>query len=100
MAKIIDRCIRVNGANKTALVLDDKRLGFEYSTKGAITIGISDMIIPEIKQKHLEETDKKVEMISKQYRRGMITEDERKNAVVNAWNKTTEDVKCIDCQHG
>jgi DNA-directed RNA polymerase subunit beta' len=51
------------------------------------------MIIPEIKQKFLEETDKKVEMISKQYRRGMITEDERKNAVVNAWNKTTEDVK-------
>ena len=51
------------------------------------------MIIPEIKQKYLEETDKKVEMISKQYRRGMITEDERKNAVVNAWNKTTEDVK-------
>lgn len=94
LAKIIDRCIRVNGANKTALVLDDiKRLGFEYSTKGAITIGISDMIIPEIKQKYLEETDKKVEMISKQYRRGMITEDERKNAVVNAWNKTTEDVK-------
>lgn len=94
LGKIIDRCIRVNGANKTAQVLDDiKKLGFKYSTKGAITIGISDMIIPEIKQKYLEETDKKVEMITKQYRRGMITEEERKNAVVNAWNKTTEDVK-------
>ncbi len=94
LARIIERCIKVNGAHKTALVLDDiKNLGFRYSTKGAVTIGISDMIIPEIKQKYLEETDKKVEMITKQYRRGMITEDERKNAVVNAWNKTTEDVK-------
>jgi DNA-directed RNA polymerase subunit beta' len=94
LGKIIDRCIRVNGATMTAKVLDDiKKLGFKYSTKGAITIGVSDMIIPEIKQKYLEETDKKVEMITKQYRRGMITEEERKNAVVNAWNKTTEDVK-------
>ncbi|MBP7176709.1 MAG: DNA-directed RNA polymerase subunit beta' [Thermoclostridium sp.] len=94
LGRIIDRCIRVNGANVTAQVLDDiKKLGFKFSTKGAITIGVSDMIIPEIKQKYLEETDKKVEMITKQYRRGMITEEERKNAVVNAWNKTTEDVK-------
>ena len=94
LGKIIDRCIRVNGTNKTVQVLDDiKKLGFKYSTKGAITIGVSDMIIPEIKQKYLEETDKKVEMITKQYRRGMITEEERKNAVISAWNKTTEDVK-------
>jgi DNA-directed RNA polymerase subunit beta' len=94
LGKIIDRSIRMNGANMTAQVLDDiKKLGFKYSTRGAITIGVSDMIIPEIKQKYLEETDKKVEMITKQYRRGMITEEERKNAVVNAWNKTTEDVK-------
>ena len=91
---IIERCIKVNGAHKTALVLDEvKRLGFKYSTKGAITIGVSDMIIPEVKQKYLEETDKKVEMIQRQYRRGLITEEERRNAVINAWNKTTEDVK-------
>ncbi len=94
LGRIIERCIKVNGAHQTAIVLDKiKQLGFNYSTKGAITIGVSDMIIPEIKQKYLEETDKKVEMITKQYRRGMITEEERKNAVVNAWNKTTEDVK-------
>jgi len=94
LSKIIERCINVNGAHKTAIVLDEiKKLGFKYSTKGAITIGVSDMIIPEIKQRYLEETDKKVEMITKQYRRGLITEEERKNAVINAWNKTTEDVK-------
>ena len=94
LSKIIERCINVNGAHKTAIVLDEiKKLGFKYSTKGAITIGVSDMIIPEIKQRYLEETDKKVEMITRQYRRGLITEEERKNAVINAWNKTTEDVK-------
>ena len=94
LSKIIERCINVNGANKTAIVLDEiKKLGFKYSTRGAITIGVSDMIIPEIKQRYLEETDKKVEMITRQYRRGLITEEERKNAVINAWNKTTEDVK-------
>jgi len=94
LGRIIERCISVNGANKTAIVLDEiKKLGFKYSTKGAVTIGVSDMIIPEIKQRYLEETDKKVEMITKQYRRGLITEEERKNAVINAWNKTTEDVK-------
>lgn len=94
LSRIIERCIKVNGAHKTALVLDEiKRLGFKYSTKGAITIGVSDMIIPEIKQRYLEETDKKIEMITRQYRRGLITEEERRNAVINAWNKTTEDVK-------
>lgn len=94
LSRIIERCIKVNGTHKTALVLDEiKRLGFKYSTKGAITIGISDMIIPEIKQRYLEETDKKIELITKQYRRGLITDEERRNAVINAWNKTTEDVK-------
>ncbi|NLY18268.1 MAG: DNA-directed RNA polymerase subunit beta' [Clostridiaceae bacterium] len=94
LAKIIERCIKVNGANKTALVLDEiKKLGFEYSTKGAITIGVTDMIVPEVKQRYLEETAKNVEMITKQYRRGLITNSERRQAVVKAWNKTTEDVK-------
>jgi DNA-directed RNA polymerase subunit beta' len=94
LGEIIERCINVNGANVAAVVLDKiKTLGFKYSTKGAVTIGISDMIIPEVKQKYLDETDKKVEMITKQYRRGLITNDERKNAVITAWSKTTEDVK-------
>ena len=94
LGEIIERCINVNGANVAAVVLDKiKTLGFKYSTKGAVTIGISDMIIPEVKQKYLDETDKKVEMITKQYRRGLITNDERKNAVITAWSKTTEGVK-------
>ncbi|NLL95989.1 MAG: DNA-directed RNA polymerase subunit beta' [Clostridiaceae bacterium] len=94
LAKIIDRCIRINGSNKTAVVLDKiKTLGFKYSTKGAITIGITDMIIPEVKQKYLDDTDKKVEEIERHYRNGLYNREERRNAIISAWNKTTEDIK-------
>jgi len=94
LGKIIDRCIRINGTNKTAEVLDKiKSLGFKYSTKGAVTIGITDMIIPEVKQKYLEETDRKVEEIERHYRNGLYNKEERKNAIISAWNKTTEDIK-------
>ncbi len=94
LGKIIERSIRINGTDKTAVVLDNiKAQGFKYSTKGAITIGISDMVIPEVKQRYLEETDRKVDEIEKHYRNGLYNKDERKSAIINAWNKTTEDVK-------
>ena len=94
LGKIIDRCIKINGANKTAIVLDNvKSLGFKYSTKGAVTIGITDMTIPEVKQKYLDETDKKVDEIEKHYRNGLYNKDERKRAIITAWSKTTEDIK-------
>jgi len=94
LGKIIDRCIRINGTNKTAEVLDKiKALGFKYSTRGAITIGITDMIISEVKQKYLEETDRKVEEIERHYRNGLYNKEERRNAIISAWNKTTEDIK-------
>ncbi len=94
LGKIIDRCIRINGTNKTAVVLDNiKSLGFKYSTKGAITIGITDMTIPEVKQRYLEETDRKVDEIEKHYRNGLYNKEERKSAIITAWNKTTEDIK-------
>ena len=94
LGKMIDRCIRKNGTNKTAEVLDNiKALGFKYSTKGAITIGITDMTIPEVKQKYLEDTDRKVDEIEKHYRNGLYNKEERKSAIITAWNKTTEDIK-------
>ncbi|NLU53667.1 MAG: DNA-directed RNA polymerase subunit beta' [Clostridiaceae bacterium] len=94
LGKIIDRCIRINGTHKTAAVLDDiKALGFKYSTRGAITIGITDMVIPEVKQKYLADTDKKVEEIERHYRMGLLNAAERKNAIISAWSKTSEDVK-------
>jgi DNA-directed RNA polymerase subunit beta' len=94
LAKIIDRCIKINGTNKTAVVLDKiKALGFEYSTRGAVTIGITDMVIPEVKQRYLEETDRKVEEIERHYRNGLYNKEERKRAIITAWSKTTEDIK-------
>ena len=94
LGKIIERCIRVNGSHKTAEVLDKiKALGFKYSTKGAITIGITDMTIPEVKQKYLDETDKKVDEIERHYKNGLLNKEERKRAIISAWNKTTEDIK-------
>ncbi len=94
LGKIIEKCIRINGTNKTAEVLDAiKALGFKYSTKGAVTIGITDMTIPEVKQKYLADTDRKIDEIEKHYRNGLYNKEERKNAIITAWNKTTEDVK-------
>jgi DNA-directed RNA polymerase subunit beta' len=94
LGRIIDRCIKINGANKTAIVLDKiKSLGFEYSTKGAVTIGVTDMVIPEVKQRYLEETDKKVEEIERYYRNGLYNREERKLAIITAWSKTTEEIK-------
>jgi len=94
LGKIIERCIRVNGTHKTAEVLDKiKTLGFKYSTKGAVTIGITDMTIPEVKQKYLDETDRKVDEIERHYKNGLYNKEERKRAIISAWNKTTEDIK-------
>jgi DNA-directed RNA polymerase subunit beta' len=94
LGTIIDKCIKMNGTNKTAEVLDlIKAQGFKYATRSAITVGISDMVIPEVKQRYLEETDRKVDEIEKNFRNGLYSKDERKRAIITAWSKTTEDVK-------
>jgi len=93
LARIVERCIKVHGTTKTAIVLDEiKKLGFRYSTKGAITIGVSDMIIPEIKKRYIEETEEKIENIMKQYKRGLISDEERYNAVISAWTEAGENI--------
>lgn len=93
LGKIIDKCIKINGTTETAIVLDNiKSLGYKYSTKGAATIGISDMIIPEVKAKYLAEAEKRIEDIIKQYKRGFISNDERYNSVINVWTETVENV--------
>lgn len=93
LTKIIDRCIKVHGATETAIVLDKiKTIGFKYSTRGAITIGITDMIIPEIKKRYLEEAEKEIDNIMKQYKRGLISDQERYNAVISVWTETGENI--------
>ena len=93
LGKIVSKMIRFHGMAKTAVVLDKiKEMGFKYSTKGAITISVSDMEIPEVKYKHIRDTEKKVDNITKQYRRGLITDEERYNSVIRLWTETGDKV--------
>ncbi len=86
LKKILDKCISVHGTTKTAEVLDDvKALGYKFSTIGALTVSISDMTVPKEKPQILEDAQKRVEYITKQYRRGFMTEEERYKAVVSTW---------------
>ncbi len=86
LKKILDKCISVHGTTKTAEVLDDvKALGYKFSTIGALTVSISDMTVPKEKPQILEDAQKKVEYITKKYRSGFMTEEERYKAVVSTW---------------
>ena len=90
LGKIIDRCIRVHGTTVTAEVLDRvKAQGFKYSTKGAITVSVFDATIPPEKQQLIADAEAKIDKITKQYRRGLITNDERYHLVIDIWDKTT-----------
>ncbi|WAM34420.1 DNA-directed RNA polymerase subunit beta' [Caldicellulosiruptor morganii] len=91
LGKIIDRCIKVYGNTKTAEILDEiKELGFKFSTRGAITISVSDMVIPEVKQKLIAEAEQRVEEIEKLYRHGLISDEERYEQVITVWNETKD----------
>ncbi|MFO7612402.1 MAG: DNA-directed RNA polymerase subunit beta' [Clostridia bacterium] len=90
---IIERCIKKHGMVRTAEVLDNmKEMGFKYSTKGAITVSVSDMEIPKEKKELIEETEKQVNTVTTQYRRGLITDEERYNSVVKLWTETGDKV--------
>ncbi len=93
LGKIVDRCIRTHGTTATAIVLDNiKALGFKYSTKGAITISVSDMEIPSSKKQYLASAEEDVDKITKQYKRGLISDEERYNLVISTWNETVDNV--------
>ena len=93
LGKIIDKCIAIHGFTISAEVLDSiKSLGYKYSTKGAITISVADMTVPDTKKLMIAETEKEVVRIEKQYKRGFITDDERYRLVVSEWEKTTKEV--------
>jgi len=92
--KIIERCFRAHGESKTAAMLDAiKNLGYKYSTRGAITVSVADIIVPEEKQTWLKETDDLVASINRKYRRGAMSEDERYRMVIDAWTNTTNRLK-------
>ncbi len=94
LGKIIEKCINAHGLNRSAELLDYiKATGFKYSTTGAITVSIDDVKVPEAKKEILEQASKQVETVLKQYKRGLITEEERYNSVIKIWEKATDEVK-------
>ena len=94
LGQIVEKCFHVHGESQTAKVLDAiKNLGYKYSTRGAITVSVGDIIIPPEKQTWLKETDDLVATINRKYRRGEMSEDERYRMVIDAWQSTTNRLK-------
>ena len=93
LGQIVDRCYHKYGSTETSIVLDKiKELGFHYATKGALTVSVSDMIVPEEKQELLAKAEEEVQKIDRQYRRGLISDEERYERVIDTWNDTTDEV--------
>jgi DNA-directed RNA polymerase subunit beta' len=93
LKQILERVINIHGASKTAKVLDDvKSIGYKYSTKAALTVSISDMTVPAQKVLMLEKAQETVNKIAQNYRRGLVTEEERYRSVVDTWNETDKEL--------
>ena len=93
LGKIIDKCIRKHGFTVATEMLDRiKALGYKYSTKGAISVSIADMVVPKKKYELVQASEKVVLEIDQFYRQGLITNDERYRLTVQQWEKTTADV--------
>ncbi len=93
LGQIIDRCIRIHGFTIATEMLDNlKALGYKYSTKGAITVSIADMTIPERKYELIKDAEDHAAKIDRQFKRGFITNDERYRLVVSQWEQTIKDV--------
>ena len=93
LGKIISKSINKHGLTRTAELLDYiKSTGFKYSTTGAITVSVDDVKVPEAKKQILSDANEQVNNVLKQYKRGLITDNERYNSVIKIWEKATDDV--------
>ena len=93
LKQILEKVINVHGATKTAEVLDAvKSMGYGYSTKAAMTVSVSDMTVPAKKPELLDAAQAKVDQITKNFRRGMITEEERYKEVIETWKETDDEL--------
>ena len=93
LGKIIDKCFRKHGNTETAILLDHiKSLGFKFSTRGGITVAVADMKVPEAKKAYLAEAEEKVDKYERAYRRGLISNEERYERVIETWSETTDKV--------
>lgn len=93
LREVVAECYQQLGQEQTAELVDEiKRLGFSFATKSGATIAVSDIIVPDAKPKIIAETEAQVEEIEKQYRRGLITEDEQYQKTVDLWTQAREDI--------
>ncbi|MGF7088556.1 DNA-directed RNA polymerase subunit beta' [Kroppenstedtia sanguinis] len=93
LGTVIAESFRRFGTKETSVLMDNmKSLGYSFSTKAGITMSVSDVVVPEEKQKILDEAEEKVAMVLKQYRRGLITEDERYERVISVWSQAKDDI--------
>ena len=93
LKKILENVINTHGATKTAEVLDSiKATGYKYSTRAAMTVSISDMTVPPQKPEMIQNAQNIVDKITKNYKRGLITEEERYKEVVETWKKTDDEL--------
>ena len=93
LKKILEKVINTHGATKTAEVLDAiKATGYKYSTRAAMTVSISDMTVPPQKPEMIKQAQDTVDRITKNYKRGLITEEERYKEVVDTWKKTDDEL--------
>ena len=93
LKKILEKCINTHGATTTAETLDAiKSLGYKYSTRAAMTVSISDMTVPPEKKTIIAEAEATVEEISKNFRRGLMTEEERYKAVIEIWKEADDEI--------
>ena len=93
LKQILEKVINTHGATKTAEVLDSiKAMGYKYSTRAAMTVSISDMTVPPQKPQMIKAAQDTVDKITKNYKRGLITEEERYKEVVDTWKKTDDEL--------
>ncbi|MFR7842753.1 MAG: hypothetical protein ACLU3U_06670 [Gallintestinimicrobium sp.] len=91
LKQILEKVINTHGATKTAEVLDDiKAIGYKYSTRAAMTVSISDMTVPPQKPQMIKEAQDTVDRITRNFKRGLITEEERYKEVVETWKNTDD----------
>lgn len=90
---MIAECFRRYGTTATSIIMDSvKALGFSYSTKAGVTMAVSDVLVPNNKEQVLVESEEKVQMVTKQFRRGLITEAERYERIIQIWSKAKDDI--------
>ena len=93
LKQILEKVINNHGTTKTAEVLDDiKAMGYKFSTRAAMTVSISDMTVPAAKQQILDDAEETVEKITKNYRRGFLTDEERYKEVITTWQKADDEI--------